>query len=152
MAAQAKQRVWLPPRTFFTSHKTGLTVTEPIYDSDTLRAVTTVDFDVTELSSFIQRSPFEGSRTLMFAADGTVLSRYWSDVYGNRLYLDVGKVNGHNLTVVYNHATSYRVNVGYHVTRGEIVGYVGSTGWSTGCHLHFTVLLDGNPVDPMHYM
>ena len=91
----------------------------------------------------------EGMRA---AADGTVLSRYWSDVYGNRLYIDVGKVNGHNLTVVYNHATSYRVNVGDHVTRGEIVGYVGSTGWSTGCHLHFTVLQDGTAVDPMNYL
>jgi murein DD-endopeptidase MepM/ murein hydrolase activator NlpD len=86
------------------------------------------------------------------AADGTVISRYWSDVYGNRLYLDVGKVNGHNLTVVYNHATSYRVNVGDHVSRGETVGYVGSTGWSTGCHLHFTVLQDGTAVDPMNYL
>jgi murein DD-endopeptidase MepM/ murein hydrolase activator NlpD len=86
------------------------------------------------------------------AADGVVISRYWSDIYGNRLYLNVGKVNGHNLTVVYNHATSYRVNVGDQVARGEIVGYVGSTGWSTGCHLHFTVLQDGTPVDPMTYL
>ena len=91
----------------------------------------------------------EGMRA---AADGTVISRYWSDVYGNRLYINVGRVNGHNLTVVYNHATSYRVNVGEHVTRGEIVGYVGSTGWSTGCHLHFTVLQDGTAVDPMTYL
>jgi murein DD-endopeptidase MepM/ murein hydrolase activator NlpD len=91
----------------------------------------------------------EGMRA---AADGVVISRYWSDVYGNRLYINVGKVNGHNLTVVYNHATSYRVNVGDHVTRGEIVGYVGSTGWSTGCHLHFTVLQDGTAVDPMNYL
>ena len=91
----------------------------------------------------------EGMRA---AADGVVISRYWSDIYGNRLYINVGKVNGHNLTVVYNHATSYRVNVGDHVTRGEIVGYVGSTGWSTGCHLHFTVLQDGTAVDPMNYL
>jgi murein DD-endopeptidase MepM/ murein hydrolase activator NlpD len=91
----------------------------------------------------------EGMRA---AADGVVISRYWSDVYGNRLYINVGKVNGHNLTVVYNHATSYRVSVGEHVTRGEIVGYVGSTGWSTGCHLHFTVLQDGTAVDPMTYL
>jgi murein DD-endopeptidase MepM/ murein hydrolase activator NlpD len=91
----------------------------------------------------------EGMRA---AADGEVISRYWSDVYGNRLYINVGKVNGHNLTVVYNHASSYRVNVGDHVTRGEIVGYVGSTGWSTGCHLHFTVLQDGTAVDPMNYL
>ncbi len=91
----------------------------------------------------------EGMRA---AADGKVMSRYYSSVYGNRLYLDVGKVNGHNLTVVYNHATSYRVNVGDTVKRGEIVGYVGSTGWSTGCHLHFTVLQDGTAVDPMNYL
>ena len=91
----------------------------------------------------------EGMRA---AAAGKVISRYYSSVYGNRLYLDVGKVNGHNLTVVYNHATSYRVNVGDTVTRGEIVGYVGSTGWSTGCHLHFTVLQDGTAVDPMNYL
>jgi murein DD-endopeptidase MepM/ murein hydrolase activator NlpD len=91
----------------------------------------------------------EGMRA---AADGRVISRYWSDIYGNRLYIDVGRVNGHTLTVVYNHATSYRVNVGDHVTRGEIVGYVGSTGWSTGCHLHFTVLQDGTAVDPMTYL
>jgi len=91
----------------------------------------------------------EGMRA---AADGKVISRYYSSVYGNRLYVDVGKVNGHNLTVVYNHATSYRVSVGDHVTRGETVGYVGSTGWSTGCHLHFTVLQDGTAVDPMKYL
>jgi serine/threonine protein kinase len=74
LALQAKQRVWMPPRTFFTSHKTGLTVTEPVYAGDALRAVTTVDFDVGELSSFMVRSPFAGSRTVMFAADGTILA------------------------------------------------------------------------------
>ncbi|MFT3696923.1 MAG: protein kinase [Kofleriaceae bacterium] len=73
-ATTAKQRVWLPPRVFFTSHKTGLTITEPVYDGGTLVAVTTVDFDVTEMSSFVVRAPFEGARTLVFAADGTVLA------------------------------------------------------------------------------
>jgi len=73
-ATRAKQRVWMPPRTFFTSHKTGLTVAEPIYNGDQLVAVTTVDFDVTELSAFVVRAPFEGARTLMFAADGTILA------------------------------------------------------------------------------
>jgi murein DD-endopeptidase MepM/ murein hydrolase activator NlpD len=38
------------------------------------------------------------------------------------------------------------------VSRGEVVGYVGSTGWSTGCHLHFTLLVDGKAVDPMNWM
>jgi len=74
-AVEAKKRIWLPPRTFFTSHKTGLTVTEPVYaDDGTLRAVTTVDFDVGALSSFIERPPFEAARTVMFTPDGTILA------------------------------------------------------------------------------
>jgi murein DD-endopeptidase MepM/ murein hydrolase activator NlpD len=89
---------------------------------------------------------------LRAAGAGRVISEVWSDVYGHRLYLDVGRVNGKNMTVVYNHASSYRVGTGARVGRGETLGYAGTTGWSTGCHLHFTVLLDGNPVDPMHYM
>ena len=86
------------------------------------------------------------------AASGTVISTYWSDVYGNRLYLDLGQVNGQNMTVIYNHLSSYSASTGDQVARGEVVGSAGSTGWSTGCHLHFTVMLDGNPVDPMSYL
>ena len=89
----------------------------------------------------------------MFAvAGGTVTDRYYSSVYGNRLYLSLGQVNGKNVTVVYNHATGYRVGEGERVDRGEVVGYAGSTGWSTGCHLHFTVLVNGEPVDPMDFL
>lgn len=84
--------------------------------------------------------------------DGTVISAYYSSVYGNRLYLNVGRINGHSVVANYNHATSYTVGVGDRVSRGQVVGYVGSTGWSTGCHLHFTVLQDGDPVDPMGYL
>lgn len=86
------------------------------------------------------------------AAAGTVISEYWSDVYGHRLYLDLGQVNGKNMTVIYNHLSSYRVSTGQRVSRGDVVGYAGSTGWSTGCHLHFTVMLDGDPVNPMDYL
>ena len=45
-----------------------------------------------------------------------------------------------------------RVGVGDHVSQGETVGYVGSTGWSTGCHLHFTILVNGDAVDPMGWL
>jgi murein DD-endopeptidase MepM/ murein hydrolase activator NlpD len=86
------------------------------------------------------------------AGSGTVISKVWSDVYGNRLYLDLGRVNGKNMTVVYNHLSSYAASTGERVRRGQTIGLAGSTGWSTGCHLHFTVLLDGNPVNPMNYM
>lgn len=91
----------------------------------------------------------EGMRAV---AGGTVLSKYYSSVYGNRLYLSLGTINGSNVTAVYNHATSYRVGVGERVSQGEIVGYAGSTGWSTGCHLHFTILENGNAVDPMKWL
>lgn len=89
---------------------------------------------------------------LRAATDGTVMSEYYSSVYGNRLYLNVGQVNGKNLTVVYNHMSGYKVGTGATVSRGDIVGYVGDTGWSTGCHLHFSVLVNGTPVDPMNWI
>jgi murein DD-endopeptidase MepM/ murein hydrolase activator NlpD len=85
-------------------------------------------------------------------AGGTVIAQYFSTVYGNRLYLSLGQINGKNVTAVYNHATSYRVGVGDHVSQGDTVGYVGSTGWSTGCHLHFTILVNGDAVDPMGWL
>jgi murein DD-endopeptidase MepM/ murein hydrolase activator NlpD len=82
---------------------------------------------------------------------GQVLTEYYSSVWGNRLYLNVGMVNGNFITVIYNHLSRYNVGVGASVERGDVVGYVGTTGWSTGCHLHFTVMENGNPVDPMKY-
>ncbi|MDN4172498.1 peptidoglycan DD-metalloendopeptidase family protein [Nocardioides sp. SOB77] len=84
-------------------------------------------------------------------ASGTVMTRYYSSVYGNRLYLNVGQVNGRLITAVYNHATHYTVAPGQHVERGQVVGYVGSTGWSTGCHLHFTTLANGASTNPMQF-
>ena len=81
-----------------------------------------------------------------------MINTYWDEVYGNRLYLSIGRVNGANITLVYNHMSGYAAGEGETVARGEVVGYVGSTGWSTGCHLHFTVLRNGEPVDPMNYM
>jgi len=89
---------------------------------------------------------------LWAGAAGTVTKVYYDEVYGNRLFLNVGTVNGQNLTLVYNHMTRSAVGEGARVARGDTVGYVGTTGWSTGCHLHFTVLRNGTPVDPMQYL
>jgi len=83
--------------------------------------------------------------------NGKVLTEYYSSVWGNRLYLNVGLVNGKFITVIYNHLSRYAVGTGAVVNRGQTVGYVGTTGWSTGCHLHFTVMENGKPVDPMKY-
>ncbi len=82
---------------------------------------------------------------------GEVLTEYYSSVWGNRLYLNLGLVNGKFITVIYNHLSRYNVGTGATVGRGDVVGYVGTTGWSTGCHLHFTVMENGTPVDPMKY-
>jgi murein DD-endopeptidase MepM/ murein hydrolase activator NlpD len=85
---------------------------------------------------------------LYAVADGTVMSEYYSSVWGNRLYLNLGLINGKNVTVIYNHLLAYRSNVGQSVSRGQVVGLVGTTGWSTGCHTHFTVMVNGAAVDP----
>ncbi len=91
-----------------------------------------------------------GCGTPMYAAaSGTVIASIWSSVYGNRLIIDHGLARGVGLATIYNHATSYVVGRGSTVKRGQLVGYVGSTGWSTGCHLHFTVMANGKAVDPM---
>ncbi len=85
-------------------------------------------------------------------AGGTVISEYYSSVWGNRLFLDVGNVNGKTMTLIYNHISAYKAHTGDQVARGDVVAYAGTTGWSTGCHLHFTVMLDGVAVDPAGYL
>jgi murein DD-endopeptidase MepM/ murein hydrolase activator NlpD len=82
------------------------------------------------------------------AGNATVMSQYYSSVWGNRLYLNLGLVNGKNVTVIYNHLSAYRSHVGEHVSRGQVVGLIGTTGWSTGCHTHMTVMVNGTAVNP----
>ena len=86
---------------------------------------------------------------LRAAADGVVSERYFNAGYGNRLMIDHGKVNGRYVTTGLNHATRYTVSVGQRVSKGQIVGYVGTTGYSTGCHLHLMVWENGSLVNPM---
>lgn len=86
-------------------------------------------------------------RPLRAIESGQIISTSYSSVWGNRLHLYLGKVNGHSYTAVYNHISSYAKRSGS-IGRGETVAYAGTTGWSTGCHLHFTILRDGTPVDP----
>ncbi|MEA5664449.1 MAG: peptidoglycan DD-metalloendopeptidase family protein, partial [Cutibacterium granulosum] len=58
--------------------------------------------------------------------DGVVAEKYFNRGYGNRLMLDHGKIGGHYVTTGYNHASSYTVGVGQHVSRGQVIGYVGT--------------------------
>lgn len=85
------------------------------------------------------------------AESGRVVSSYWSDVYGRRLIVDHGALNGAGVASIYNHASSYTVGTGTQVQRGQVIGYVGDTGWSTACHLHFTVMANGQAVDPQNW-
>lgn len=85
------------------------------------------------------------------AADGTVLSEYFQTAYGNRIIIDHGVQMGVGVTTIYDHMSGYAVSVGDRVVKGQTIGYVGNTGWSTGCHLHFTVMANGVAVDPMSW-
>ncbi|MDR1808231.1 MAG: M23 family metallopeptidase [Propionibacteriaceae bacterium] len=85
-------------------------------------------------------------------AAGTVIKSYFGDGYGNRVFVDHGWVNGHYLISAYNHMVQPGLPVGTWVNQGDIVGYVGTTGYSTGCHLHFHLYVDGVLVDPMGYL
>jgi murein DD-endopeptidase MepM/ murein hydrolase activator NlpD len=86
---------------------------------------------------------------ILAAADGVVISEYYQTAWGNRIIIDHGLKRGVSVSTISNHLSGYAVGVGAHVKQGQVVGYVGTTGWSTGCHLHFTVNENGTPVDPM---
>jgi murein DD-endopeptidase MepM/ murein hydrolase activator NlpD len=86
------------------------------------------------------------------AAAGRVLSEYYSTGYGNQLLIDHGIVDGVSLSTSYNHLTSFVASPGEHVEQGEVIAYSGTTGYSTGCHLHFMVYENGNTVDPMSWL
>ena len=68
--------------------------------------------------------------------------------YGHTIVID----HGDGITTLYAHMSSYESRLGDFVARGDVIGYIGSTGTSTSPHLHFEVRVDGNPVDPMPYL
>jgi murein DD-endopeptidase MepM/ murein hydrolase activator NlpD len=86
------------------------------------------------------------------AADGRVTSEYYNTGYGNRVIVDHGYVHGVSLWTSYNHLTSFVARVGEHVSRGELIAYSGTTGYSTACHLHFMVYVNGSTVNPMTWL
>jgi murein DD-endopeptidase MepM/ murein hydrolase activator NlpD len=82
-------------------------------------------------------------------ADGTVLRAGWnSGGYGNLVELD----HGRGITTRYGHMSAILVSAGQHVTRGQQIGRMGSTGRSTGNHLHYEVRIDGRAVNPIPFM
>jgi murein DD-endopeptidase MepM/ murein hydrolase activator NlpD len=82
------------------------------------------------------------------AGAGTVIYAGWLGGYGNLTVID----HGGGLATAYGHQSQIAVTVGQQVARGQTIGYVGSTGHSTGPHLHFEVRVNGQAVDPLGYL
>lgn len=89
---------------------------------------------------------------LRATAAGRVTDVYYNAGYGNRLMLDHGLVNGRPMRSSYNHAIRYLVGPGATVQAGQVIGLSGSTGYSTGCHLHFMLWVDGQLVNPESWL
>ena len=114
-------------------------------------------------SDFGTRSdPFSGRRarhngidipaprgTPIFAtADGVIGRAQWVSGYGN--YVEIN--HGANIQTRYGHMSGYSVVSGQRIRKGDVIGYVGSTGRSTGNHLHYEVRLSGVPVNPLNFV
>ena len=82
------------------------------------------------------------------ATDGEVFYAGTMSGYGNVVLID----HGGNLTTLYGHQSRIASSVGQRVSRGQVIGYVGSTGRSTGPHLHFEVRINDKPTDPLPYL
>jgi murein DD-endopeptidase MepM/ murein hydrolase activator NlpD len=109
-----------------------------------------------------RRSPFGGGMefhqgldiaapmgtTVTAAASGTVISAGWYGGYGNYILID----HGGGMATGYGHLSQIFVSAGQQVQKGQAIGAVGSTGMSTGPHLHFEVRLSGKPADPAAYL
>ncbi|MEO8215764.1 MAG: peptidoglycan DD-metalloendopeptidase family protein [Acidobacteriota bacterium] len=81
-------------------------------------------------------------------ADGVVVKSEWANGYGNVIYVS----HGYGYSTRYGHLSGYNVKPGQRVHRGDIIGFVGTTGRSTGPHLHYEVRMNGNPVNPLAYI
>jgi len=82
------------------------------------------------------------------ADDGTVIFAGWLGAYGNAVIID----HGSSISTMYAHQSSILVKENQDVKRGDVIGKVGSTGWSTGAHLHFEVRKSGDPINPWDYL
>lgn len=82
------------------------------------------------------------------AASGTVIMASYNGGYGNYTCVD----HGSGLSTCYAHQSSFSASSGQSVDQGQVIGYSGNTGASTGPHLHFEVRINGSAVDPMGYL
>ena len=104
-------------------------------------------FDGTEFHQGIDIAADMGA-PIVATADGVVTAAGWNGGYGNMVDVD----HGGGIVTRYGHASAVAVTVGQQVRRGEVIAYVGSTGRSTGPHVHYEVRVNGAPVNPAGYL
>ena len=92
------------------------------------------------------------STPIKAANSGRVIFVGWYNGYGKVVIIDHGNIGGSLTTTLYAHMSTTLVKQGSHVAKGAIIGKVGTTGYSTGPHLHFEVRQKGNPVDPLRFI
>lgn len=92
--------------------------------------------------------PAAQGKRIVAAQGGKVIFRGWDTVYGNYMMID----HGGGLSTVYAHCSAFAVGNGATVNKGDTIAYIGSTGYSTGPHLHFEVRVNGARMNPMNYI
>lgn len=85
---------------------------------------------------------------ILAANSGTVLITAYTTGYGNKIVVD----HGGGYVTLYAHCSRILVSDGQHVEQGDVIGYIGSTGWSTGPHLHFEIMFEGERVNPLDHV
>ena len=90
----------------------------------------------------------ERGENVIAPANGTVIKAAWTGGYGNMLEID----HGNGLTTRYGHLSKIDVSVGDTITKGQLVAYIGSTGRSTGPHLHYELRLNDKSINPRHVL
>ncbi|MFG3028315.1 M23 family metallopeptidase [Streptomyces sp. NPDC048253] len=106
---------------------------------------------VTKLHTGVDFGAPQGAQ-VSAARAGTVVFAAMTTAYGNRIVVDHGTIEGKRLQTTYSHLSAIDVTVGQAVQTGTPLGRVGSTGLSTGPHLHFEVIYDGYYSDPQPWL
>ncbi|MDI1460538.1 peptidoglycan DD-metalloendopeptidase family protein [Catellatospora sp. KI3] len=94
----------------------------------------------------------DGGQAIYAAAGGTVAAAGWNGGYGNYTCITHGRRDGQVISTCYGHQSKILVSVGQKVRGGQLIGRVGTTGASTGNHLHFEVRRDGEPIQPLNWL